>query len=421
MIATQARASARTRPGLYVVLPVPHDLQAEIEASPAKRKVVVTGRRFGKTVLAARMAVLAMMAGKRVLYAAPKADQTEAFWEAVRLYLGELIEAGLIAKNETKLQLIGRVAGIGRIRAKTAWDADGLRGDHADLLILDEYAFMKPNAWSKVGAPMLADNDGDAVFFTTPNRRNHAYIAFMRGQQDATGRWRSWSAPSVANPHLTPEVLAELATDMTEEDARQELGAEFLPGEGAVFGNIDANLYAGGDTPEMHAGHWVVAGQDWGKQKDYSASSIVCATCKKELELIRFRRDRYKLQRKRLAIAWHRWGVKSILAEANSMGTPIIEELQDEGWPVEPFDTTPSSKPPLIESLKLTLERVGIMWLDDSVAKAELEAYEGKQSPRTGRMSYSAPEGVHDDTVIARALANRAVNLGVLQVGRMYD
>ncbi|NIV32808.1 MAG: terminase, partial [Anaerolineae bacterium] len=56
----------------------------------------------------------------------------------------------------------------GRIRTKTAWDADSLRGDYADLLILDEYATMDPSAWELVGAPMLLDNDGDAVFIGTP-------------------------------------------------------------------------------------------------------------------------------------------------------------------------------------------------------------------------------------------------------------
>ena len=33
-----------------------------------------------------------------------------------------------------------------------------------------------------------------------------------------------------------------------------------------------------------------------------------------------------------------------------------------------------------------------------------MEAYERKVSPVTGRSQYSAPEGLHDDTVIARAL-----------------
>jgi len=90
------------------------------------------------------------------------------------------------------------------------------------------------------------------------------------------------------------------------------------------------------------------------------------------------------------------------------MGTPIIEELQRDGLPVTPFMTTATSKPPLIESLALALEREDVRWLDDPIATMELEAYERTVSAATGRSSYSAPAGLHDDTVIARALANRA-------------
>ena len=59
-------------------------------------------------------------------------------------------------------------------------------------------------------------------------------------------------------------------------------------------------------------------------------------------------------------------------------------------------------------SLALAFEREEVRWLDDSTATMELEAYERKVSPTTGRSSYSAPAGLHDDTVIARALANYA-------------
>jgi len=72
------------------------------------------------------------------------------------------------------------------------------------------------------------------------------------------------------------------------------------------------------------------------------------------------------------------------------------------------FVFTGSSKPPLIESLALAFEREEMQWLDDEVATMELEAYERTVSARTGRSRYSAPQGLHDDTVIARALANHA-------------
>ena len=75
---------------------------------------------------------------------------------------------------------------------------------------------------------------------------------------------------------------------------------------------------------------------------------------------------------------------------------------------VRGFVFTASSKPPLIESLALAFERAEVQWLDIPFATSELEAYERKISGITGRSQYSAPEGMHDDTVIARALANKA-------------
>jgi hypothetical protein len=77
------------------------------------------------------------------------------------------------------------------------------------------------------------------------------------------------------------------------------------------------------------------------------------------------------------------------------------------GVTIDGYVFTASSKPPLIESLALAFEREECQWLDDQVATSELESYERKVS-QIGRSSYSAPEGCHDDTVIARALAWQA-------------
>ena len=78
--------------------------------------------------------------------------------------------------------------------------------------------------------------------------------------------------------------------------------------------------------------------------------------------------------------------------------------LQRQGLPVIGFTTTAQTKPPLIENMALAFERGEWQWQADPVWTAELEAYERTVSPTTGRSSYSAPAGSHDDTVIARAL-----------------
>lgn len=393
---------------LRVHIPRPHRKQRAFVESRAKRKVIVAGRRGGKTTGAAILAARKALEGRRVLEAAPTADQTSAFWDAVKSYFAEPIAAGYVYKNETE-RLIELPTG-GRIRCKTAHDADTLRGDYADMLILDEYSLMDPSAWNEVGVPMLLDNNGDAVFIFTPQRRNHAFRHYVTAQSDTTGRWAAWHFTSHDNPHLSAEALDEIIGDMTAEAYRQEILAEFLESEGAVFRNIAACLYAGGETPEAHAGHRVIMGVDWGKQADYTALSVVCADCKRELALDRFNQIDYRFQRQRLAGLAERWGVGYILAESNAMGAPIIEQLVADGLPVYGFDTTPQSKPALIESLALALERQEVAWLADDTARLELEAYERTVSAKTGRSQYSAPEGLHDDTVMARALANHALN-----------
>jgi phage terminase large subunit-like protein len=394
---------------LTVHLPKPHNKQADFMHSAAKRKCIVAGRRGGKTTGAATLAVVAMLKGKRVLEAAPTLEQTEAFWEACKAYCSELIAAGVLYKNDSRRIL--QMPNGARIRTKTAWDADTLRGDYADLLILDEYATMKPSAWEQVGAPMLLDNNGDAVFIGTPKRRNHFHSLYTRAIADDSGRWGAWHFTSLDNPHLSREALDEITADLTRDAYRQEILAEFLENAGAVFRNIAACCVLEPSMPAEHENHEIVCGIDWGKQSDYTVVSVGCRDCQQEVELDRFQGISYHLARQRLAALIERWDAYDVLAESNAMGEPVIDEMQYTGLPVRGFQTTAASKPPLIENLALCLEREEVHFIDNAIGTAELEAYEMKVSANTGRPTYSAPEGVHDDIVMARALMCNALQL----------
>lgn len=395
----------------YVVrLPTPHAVQNSFLRSKAKRRVIVAGRRGGKTTGAAMLAAEAAMGGKRVLEAAPTAEQTGAFWDNIIEYFADPIAKKKIYKHETKRLL--RLPNAGVIRCKTAWNADTLRGDYADLLILDEYQLMKPDAWDKVGAPMMLDNNGDAVFIGTPLRRNHFYIQHQKAISKKPGRWEAWKFGSTDNPYLSREALEEITQDMTDEAYRQEILAEFLEGEGVVFRNIPACMNAPlDDVLDNHPHHNIVAGVDWGKQNDFTCISIGCGTCRVELWRDKFNKIDYAFQVKRLRIGYDKWGVRVVLPERNAMGEPVIEQLIRSNIRVATgpddkpgFMTTASSKPQLIENLAVALEREEWQFQQDPIWTAEMEAYERVISAVTGRSQYSAPEGLHDDTVIARAL-----------------
>ena len=223
-------------------------------------------------------------------------------------------------------------------------------------------------------------------------------------------RWKAWHFTSHDNPYLSGSALEEITGDMTDDAYRQEILAEFLDNQGAVFRNIAACCTLTSSSPGKHKGHRIVFGIDWGKHNDFTVVSLFCVTCGEEVQTDRFNQIDYRIQSGRVKALTDRWHASGV-AESNAMGEPIIDQLQAEGVEVNGFMTTAVSKPPLIEDIALAFEREEAKWIDDPIGNAELEAYERKVGS-TGRSSYSAPEGMHDDTVIAKALAWKAAQMG---------
>lgn len=257
----------------YIHTRTPHDRQREFIQHPAKRKVIRAGRRGGKTTGIAILALEAFKAGKRVLYATPTAEQVDAFWYEVTAACADAIERKLLYKNEQRhiIEVPGTKA---RIRAKTAWNADSLRGDYGDLLIFDEYQLMNEDTWGSVGAPMLMDNNGDAVFIYTPpshrsravtkaNDPQHAPKLFKQAQADTSGLWATFHFSSRENPHISAEAIELIAHDMTAVAYRQEIEAEDLDeAPGALWGRAQLDALRMNAVPDGVDLRRVVVGVD---------------------------------------------------------------------------------------------------------------------------------------------------------------
>lgn len=211
----------------------PHQKQREILESPAKRRVIRAGRRGGKTTVAGALAVMEFIQGGRVFYATPTAKQIRRFWGEVKRALSPLVDAGLFYKNETE-HIIELANTDQSITAQTGYNADTLRGDYCTLLILDEFQLMHEEVWGEVGAPMLLDTDGSAVFIYTPPSLHsiartqardprHAAKLYQRAEEDTTGRWQTFHFSSLDNPHLSTTALAEITGDMTALAYEQEI------------------------------------------------------------------------------------------------------------------------------------------------------------------------------------------------------
>ena len=251
-----------TSDSLTVVLPEPHGKQIEFLRSSAKRKVIRAGRRGGKTYGASIYAVEKFLEGKRVLYATPTQEQVDRFWYLVCEALREPIEAGIFYKNETK-HLIELAGTEQRIRAKTAWNSDTLRGDFADELILDEFQLMNEDTWGVVGAPMLMDNNGNAIFIYTPpslqsrsvtkaNDPQHAAKLFKKAAADTTGRWQAFHFSTYDNPYIDKTVIDDLANDMSSIAYRMEIMAEDIDeAPGALWRRANIEKYRVDKSPQL--------------------------------------------------------------------------------------------------------------------------------------------------------------------------
>lgn len=383
--------------------------------SQAKRNNwLAAGRRWRKTTLGAVIAVSAAQEGRWILWGAPTFDQVRIAWDMVR--------RARVA-NLTQTRMTADFKGGGKIIFRSLDDPDNARGHTADGVIFDETGDIRPAAYYEIVRPMLIDTDGWFWGLGTPKGRNWFWKEYSRaGTNPNSARWQVptrgcridggrliQEKHPLENPHVPFSEIENLFRELPERVFQQEILAEFIEGEGAVFRNIEANLW----TPKQeqiaeHIGHRTVVGVDWGKHQDFTTISVVCTECMCEIEKDRFNKIDYTFQRDRLKRLVDKWKPVRVLAEQNAMEANL-EMLQREGVRVIGWTMTSANKPGLISSLAVSLEKEEVRWLDDPIWTAELEAFEQQVNKVTGRSSYSAPQGLHDDTVIARALAREAV------------
>ena len=373
----------------------PHQGQSEFHDDPHRFRVMACGRRFGKTLAACAEAVRAASRKTRavVWWVAPTFSLASIGWRK----LEELLPPQVITQKSISERRFVLVNGSS-LWVKSADNPDSLRGEGLDLAIIDEAAFVKEQAWIASLRPALADKLGRGVFISTPLGRNWFYQSFLRGQGDDP-EWKSWRFKTTDNPTILPEEVEAARRGMPERIFKQEFEAEFIEDSGSVFRKIVEAATAA----EVEKGEGTVMGVDWGKHADFTCITVLDDSGRM-LAMDRFNEIDYQFQLGRLRAMVGRYKPKTIIAELNAMGEPLVEQLQREGLPVIGFQTTLISKTKAIEALSLAFERGEISILPDRTLVNELQAYEISRSPG-GSLHYGAPQGLHDDCVMSLALA----------------
>jgi hypothetical protein len=198
--------------------------QWQVYSCPKRFRVLVAGRRFGKTELALCELMRTAFENKRgalAWYVAPTYRQAKRIaWSRLKDIV-QVYPAVTISESDLSIQ----VHGGGCIALRGADDVDSLRGNGLDFVVLDEFASMKPQIWSEVLRPALADRRGRALFIGTPQGHNHLFERFEFAQTN--GDWAAFHFTTLDGENVTAAELASAATELDPRLYRQEFEASF--------------------------------------------------------------------------------------------------------------------------------------------------------------------------------------------------
>lgn len=284
------------------------------------------------------------------------------------------------------------------ISFRSAEKSDNLYGEDVYAAVIDEATRVREESWHAVRSTLTATRGPIRIIGNVKGRRNWAY----RLSRIAEGGEPDWHyAKLTAFDAVDAGVL-----DMKEvEDARRQLPEAvfkelYLAEPSDDGGNPFGQTAIQNCVAELSTKPPVVFGVDLAKSVDWTVAigldedGSVCSferfqspweeTCFRLEQLI---------------------GFTSAVVDSTGVGDPVVERLQRSLPNVEGFNFSSSSKQKLMEGLAIAIQTKQIEYPEGDITN-ELLAF-GYEYTRTG-VRYTAPDGLHDDCVMALGLAVHA-------------
>jgi hypothetical protein len=262
---------------------VPHDKQKEVLTSSHKNKVVVCGRRAGKSQLVGGELIRGGMTReyKRQMLIAPTYKQAMIVMTKVQDLMhksgnGNDILKVIKSPNPKIVFINGTEIDFG-----SADNPDSLRGENYDRIFLDEAEFIKMEAMNAI-RPLIYDTGAPMWITTTPWKRNFVYDYWMRGV-NGDEDWGAFNYCYLDNPFITEEGKKEIEKDILEwgEDSmyvQAEIYGKYVDDIDCYFDRDDVMfcVVEGSDMGHVHPKRRYVAGVDCaGEGEDKSVCTVL--------------------------------------------------------------------------------------------------------------------------------------------------
>lgn len=221
-----------------------HPKQFEVYRDPHRFKVVVAGRRWGKTKLAAGWLIAGAKKARSVnWYIAPSYTMAkQIIWQDLK----NSVNMSQVKRiYDSDLRIVFKNGAL--IQCKGADNPDSLRGVALDRVCMDEFQDIQPEAWQEAIRPTLTSTGGIALIIGTPKAFNHLYVLYRKGQSDSPddAEWKSWQFPTISSPFIPKSEIESAKRDMDIKSFRQEFLANFEGMTGRVYHAFDREHHVG--------------------------------------------------------------------------------------------------------------------------------------------------------------------------------
>ena len=200
--------------------------QGEVFNSEKRFRVLVAGRRFGKSYLSCIELLRGAInnPGETFFYCAPTYRMAKDIaWKALKKLVPKV---WIQSKNETDLRL--DLVNGSSIELKGTENAMALRGRSLSGVVLDEAAFMSSEVWFEVIRPALADKQGWALFISTPDgTASWFYDLWCYCKEDPTEEWKRWCYTTIEGGNVPKDEVEAARAQLDERTFRQEFEASF--------------------------------------------------------------------------------------------------------------------------------------------------------------------------------------------------
>jgi hypothetical protein len=383
----------------------PHPTQLKVHDSNSRFRFLCCGRRWGKTLLVSKELFLAsMLPGKRYWIVAPTYSLAEkAFREVYRDFM--FYHNDKIAKaSESEMKIVLKNYTI--IEGKSADNPESLLGEGLDGMIVDEAARIKDDVWNQYLRPTLADKQGWLLAISTPRGSNWFSRGYIDGQSKVN-LIESWNFTTADNPYIAREEIELAKVTLPERTFRQEFLGEILSDIGGVFRGVRDCIR--GDLRPYEGGEKYIIGVDLAKYQDFTVVIVIRLRDNQVVYFDRFNQIDWSLQEKKIINVWQKYGCPMLIVDATGVGDRVYEELAKTVPNIIGYQIKGSNKNELIDNLAMMIENKSVGFPEIPELINELNIYEYEMT-RAGNVKLSAPDGYHDDTVIALALACSAIN-----------